>query len=371
MSAAKLERAGSAKGVPDGVTLGVATFAPNHAAFVVPEGAKPGDKHKIQLSDGREVEYTLPPGSVAGEEHTVRIDSGLMKKELTVVKQAKDDRLGMMLTDPDDGRHPIVTKMGEGVAVGIVQVGDVLLSVSEGSRVTVEASDTEEWGRLLRSARGTLKLTVLRPVVDAPMRVLHSGFLSKRSPKTVLGMQAWQKRWFELDADKITYWELHAFQQCSYLGSQKGVIALGDVAGVRLSVDPKAQKIVNVLMKSKRAGQKRMYEFAAADAEQATAFAEALRAALVAVLDAGAKPAAGADASEAVDISELSMATTAGGSVEGEVDVDADGLVETEADAPPDAQAADALADTDGGATPQVRARALTAVPASEKAEAY
>jgi len=285
----------------------VTTFAPNHVVFVVPQSARVGSTHMLLLNDGRQVEYSLPIGTVPGETHTVRVDSGMMKREVTIVKKDGERNLGIVLTDRGDGRHPVVTKlMEEGAALELLTVGDVIIKVSEGPNVTAEATDAEALGRLLRSARGTLKLQVLRPEKDVPTRVLHSCFLSKRSPKSVLGNRAWQRRWFELDPEKITYWELQSFKKRSYLGSSRGAIALADVVGVRLSADPKAARFVNVLMKNQR-----MFELLAPNATAATSFAEAVRLAMIHHIDAhGVSTKSAVDVSDAVPQPPLEKWTT-------------------------------------------------------------
>jgi len=278
------------------------TFAPNHVRFVVPEGgAEEGSVHAIDMEDGRKVEYMIAKSAAAGEEHVVRVDSSVNKMSLTLVKKDKDQRLGITLTNQGDERHPVVTDMVDsGAAAGIVKVGDTFLTISEGSAVTF-CSDHDSTSRLLRSARGTLKIEVMRPEVDVPTRIFHSGFLHKRSPKKFLSASVWQRRWFELTATQLIYWELHIHatgpKSQSFLGAQRGSIALSEVAGVR--TDAAGSKGANprrldVLMKTNR-----MFELAAASADDATAFATAIRDTLLGVLKA--EPAPDASAAETVE----------------------------------------------------------------------
>lgn len=287
MSAPAAEEAVAGLSLKDDAAV---TFAPNHINFVVPADAELGTYYLIDLDDGRQIKYELTAPAKAGEEHTVRIDSTVSKMSLTVTKGGKETKLGLTITNVGDDRHPVVTKVAEeGAAAGIVQEADIILSVSEGS-FTVEATDHDSTSRLLRSARGTLKLEVLRPVPDVPTRILHSGFLHKRSPKTLLGASTWQRRWCELTTTQMIYWELNTYgaQKRSFLGAERGRIPLDQVAGVRTEAGGKGKanpRRVDVLMKNKR-----MFELAASSAEEASAFASAIRDALLAVLTAQPAP---------------------------------------------------------------------------------
>ena len=61
--------------------------------------------------------------------------------------------------------------------------------------------------QILRSAVGELTIDYLRGAPQPAQLVLCSGFLDKRSPKTLMGVSAWQTRWFELTPTALTYWE--------------------------------------------------------------------------------------------------------------------------------------------------------------------
>ena len=61
--------------------------------------------------------------------------------------------------------------------------------------------------QILRSAVGELTIDYLRGAPQPAQLVLCSGFLDKRSPKKLMGVSAWQTRWFELTPTALTYWE--------------------------------------------------------------------------------------------------------------------------------------------------------------------
>lgn len=54
---------------------------------------------------------------------------------------------------------------------------------------------------------GELTIDYLRGAPQPAQLVLCSGFLDKRSPKKLMGVSAWQTRWFELTPTALTYWE--------------------------------------------------------------------------------------------------------------------------------------------------------------------
>lgn len=253
----------------------------NHTTFTTPRNAKAGDVHELPLSDGRTVEYVLPDDTVPGEEHVVRVASGLTKTEVTILMKQTAGRLGLSLTEFGNGKFPVVTETkNDGAASGKLLCGDVVLSVSD-SELSVDARSRFDTNVLLLSACCKLNIEVLRPMADTPTRVLYSACLHKRSPQAVLGVQAWQRRWFEIDAEKITYWEIETVGGRSFLGEAKGRIILTDIAGVRLAGnrDPKdaaSGRLIDVLMKQSHGDHRRMYQLRADDKITARAFAQAL-----------------------------------------------------------------------------------------------
>ena len=122
--------------------------------------------------------------------------------------------------------------------------------------------------------------------------MLCSGFLDKRSPKKLMGVSAWQTRWFELTPTALTYWEpmeagieaakrkegdLDSLKKPVY----RGCIELSEMVGVR--VDSKNEMRFELLMKSKR-----LFQLSAMDAAERQKWADALRQAQLDVLSASA-----------------------------------------------------------------------------------
>ena len=61
---------------------------------------------------------------------------------------------------------------------------------------------------LIKSAIGKLTIDIKRSRPGAPVvPILTNGMLSKRSPKALIGIHAWQSRYFELSPGRITYYE--------------------------------------------------------------------------------------------------------------------------------------------------------------------
>ena len=258
--------------------MGDNLFVPSHTEFTIPADAKEGDCHVLSLEDGRDVEYTLPKGVVAGEVHIVRVDQATKTIKVTVHK-AEASKLGIVLSNLDDGRHVVCTEIQETGALhgkGLMHVGDVILSVSavvppSTKPTTLEATHHRSVGGLLQSAVGEIHFEVERPEPAIPTRILHSAFLSKRSPNVIFGKSVWQRRWFELASSHLSYWELSersddSAKSQSFLGTQRGMIALMDVAGVR--VDRADPRHFDILMKNKR-----LYQFYAPKPGQAAEFA--------------------------------------------------------------------------------------------------
>jgi len=278
-------------------------FVPSHTKFTVPADGKAGDCHTLSLEDGREVQYTIPKGCTPGELHIVRVDQATKTMTVAVHKGDKNSKLGIVLTDFEGDRHPVCTTIRERGflhGLGLILVGDVFLAVS----ATVppakeptkhEATNHQEVSDLLKSAVGEIKIEVERPEPAIPTRILHAGFLSKRSPKEVLGQGVWQRRWFELVASHLSYWELNersdGVSSHSFLGTQRGTIALVDIAGVRQ--DRHDARRFDVLMKNKR-----LFQFYAAKPEQAADFASHINQALLDVLTVDPAPTAVIDVSD-------------------------------------------------------------------------
>ncbi|KAL1510958.1 hypothetical protein AB1Y20_005784 [Prymnesium parvum] len=271
----------------------MATFDPEHKKFVVPPGLKEGDTQKLLLDDGRTCMYTLPRGSKPGETHIIRADHGTKKMMLRIEKPDASTRLGLIMWNKGDEKHPVCKEVRpDGAASGIVLPGDVLLTVSVDLPVpkAIEATSLHGTAELLRAATGIVRIAVMRPQPAPPSRVLHSGFMHKRSPKSLIGVHAWQNRWFELSPTRITYWELalHSAQADLdgqihfFLGEQRGTIALADMAGVR--EDRSNLRRIDILMKNKR-----MFVLAVPSAEDRQPWCEALRQALLDALSAAAE----------------------------------------------------------------------------------
>jgi len=127
----------------------------------------------------------------------------------------------------------------------------------------------------------------MRPLPAPPNRVLCSGFLYKRSPKSLVGMHAWQSRWFELSPARIIYWELElrtveeGGASCFFLGQQRGALALKDMAGIR--EDRTNLRRIDILMKNKR-----MFQLAVPTAEERGPWCDALKQGFVDALAADA-----------------------------------------------------------------------------------
>ena len=133
--------------------------------------------------------------------------------------------------------------------------------------------------QILRAAVGELTIDYLRGAPQPAQLVLCSGFLDKRSPKTLMGVSAWQTRWFELTPTALTYWEPMeagieaAKRKEGDLDSLKpvyrGCIELSEMVGVR--VDSKNEMRFELLMKSKR-----LFQLSAMDAAERQKWARAV-----------------------------------------------------------------------------------------------
>lgn len=179
----------------------MSSFDPEHKSFVVPKGAKPGDTEKISLPDGRICKYILPRGSKPGETHVIRADQGMKKILLRLEKKEASSRLGIILVKLSNEKHLVCQRVdSEGIAAGVVLPGDIMLSLSADLPVAkaIEAKSLPATADLLQTAVGLVRIEVMRPTPAPPTRVLHSGFMFKRSPKSLIGVHAWQNRWFEL-----------------------------------------------------------------------------------------------------------------------------------------------------------------------------
>jgi len=200
-----------------------------------------------------------------------------------------------------------------------MMVGDVVLSVSCDlpEPRTVEATHPEQTAGVLRSAAGTVRLEVLRPKPAPPNRVLQSGFLHKRSPKGVIGVHAWQSRWFELSPTHLSYWELAIRSTGAddepgtlvafFLDRQAGSVALADVAGLR--EDRANLRRLDVLLKRGR-----MFQLAAPGADERAQWAAALQAAWV---DTLAAPPSSSHAAAAAQTQRIASFFREQGSSEG------------------------------------------------------
>jgi len=225
--------------------------------------------------------------------HIVRVDQATKTIKVTVHK-AEASKLGIVLSNLDDGRHVVCTEIQETGALhgkGLMHVGDVILSVSavvppSTKPTTLEATHHRSVGGLLQSAVGEIHFEVERPEPAIPTRILHSAFLSKRSPNVIFGKSVWQRRWFELASSHLSYWELSersddSAKSQSFLGTQRGMIALMDVAGVR--VDRADPRHFDILMKNKR-----MFQLAVPTAEERGPWCDALKQGFVDALAADA-----------------------------------------------------------------------------------
>ena len=127
-----------------------------------------------------------------------------------------------------------------------------------------------------------VRRTKSSPVVP----ILVNGMLSKRSPKSLVGLHAWQQRYFELSPGRITYYEfIEVYPPLPsppvLIPEERGFMALGDLAGVR--EDRGNERRFDLLMANKR-----LFQLAAPDKPQRDIWVKSVQAALIAALSAKA-----------------------------------------------------------------------------------
>lgn len=84
----------------------------------------------------------------------------------------------------------------------------LLLSLLEESSFVCVVEPHVRAGELIKAAIGKITLGIRRTRTSSPVvPILTNGMLSKRSPKSVIGIHAWQSRYFELSPLRITYYE--------------------------------------------------------------------------------------------------------------------------------------------------------------------
>ena len=341
--------------VPDGATPGSVhgVFLPGgyRAALTVPAGAKAGDELTFRCTI---VDKEPQKAVITKPKEDTRIGLTLWSREETdppLVTEIHPEGAAAGKVEVGDtlvrlsGPHRIkVVEVAEGgAAAGKVQAGDVLVTIDgksfgpfgheaattflkaavgevkvvvqrQGEAVeaafTKDAPDTKtgivlQGGpldepalgmyaatQILRSAVGELTIDYLRGAPQPAQLVLCSGFLDKRSPKTLMGVSAWQTRWFELTPTALTYWEpmeagieaakrkegdLDSLKKPVY----RGCIELSEMVGVR--VDSKNEMRFELLMKSKR-----LFQLSAMDSAERQKWADTLRQAQLDVLSASA-----------------------------------------------------------------------------------
>lgn len=142
---------------------------------------------------------------------------------------------------------------------------------------------------MLRSAIGQINVTVRRSKPTLAQPVLKCGFLSKLSPKKVVGLSAWQSRWFELTPVALKYWEIVVGAEFSggpvvATATEKGSIPLLDMAGVKENKGKEASKRLDVLFVSKR-----LFQLLAPTTEDRDKWMVAIQQAMVTALSAKAE----------------------------------------------------------------------------------
>jgi len=107
--------------------------------------------------------------------------------------------------------------------------------------------------------------------------------LSKRSPKSIVGLHAWQQRYFELSTGRITYYEFvlitEGVPSPTVVPEEKGTILLSNLAGVR--EDRAHEKRFDLLMTNKR-----LFQLSAGTKMERDTWVKGVQAALLAALSA-------------------------------------------------------------------------------------
>ena len=287
----------------------------------VPAGAKVGDSVTVSLARAQRGALTMPWVPPPGAKFEVRPAATAYEEHALVVK--KDGRLGVQIRGAVAGEdvRPYVSAVDEGAcAHGILQPGDVLSFVkctTAKSSVNEEAKTAQGVCTLLRDALGQMELTVARPLLTPLSVIVLKGFLNKRSPKSFVGVHAWQQRWFELTPDRIVYFETVSQTkdgQATAQPQEKGSIALLELKGAR-EVRTN-EKRFDLLRKDER-----LFQLLAPTKEERVAWMDAIGKAIMGALQGSV---AAASLSEAPPPAPLSAAASGAGDLESVEQADAD-----------------------------------------------
>jgi len=273
-------------------------FDPKLRSIYAPEKAKPGQRVELGEHNGVSTYAKMPLSLEQGQILLFRMPESKRAPVEVTIEKGEGSTLGLSLEADDVNSHPRVRDISsEGVAKDLVKVGDLLTHIS-GTSATASVKGallgTQKPAEMLRKATGTLRLSILREMPQEALLVHKHGLLSKRSPKSVAGMRAWQQRYFELSPERLTYYELVVCGTPSgepTIGkSEKGAIALSELVGVR--EHQSSPKRFDLLMKNKR-----MFELNAFSDTERKEWAVAIQQALLGALTA---------ASSAVSLEESS-----------------------------------------------------------------
>jgi len=284
----------------------------------LPSDASPGQTVKVKLANGVDASYVIPEGAQPGQQLPIR-QLAPDVEDLTVELDKSDESsvIGIVIKGINGlPTGPYIVECDpSGQGAKVFQPGDELRAIrgvnkksSFNENLVGAAHHTAS--DLIKQAIGKLTIDIKRTKSAPVVPILLNGMLSKRSPKSLVGLHAWQQRYFELSTGRITYYEFvlvtSGVPTPVVVPEEKGTILLSNLAGVR--EDRTHEKRFDLLMANKR-----LFQLSAATKVERDTWVKGVQAVLLAALSAQTRgvalepKAAGEPTPPAVEEVEQSM----------------------------------------------------------------